>query len=162
MSESSEGESGSAPADLAREASSRKRFLSMVGGAGAAGVLATFGAACGGDDERDTAGPSGRRQEKAREADLEIVNNALTLEYLAAELYAEVTEAGVVSDDTVAKAVKAIGEHEQRHVDALLATARTLGTQGQKPRADFRAVIDGGERRVLETAANVENNGAAA
>ena len=39
MSDTVEPESGSALEELEQDASSRKRFLSMVGGAGAAGAL---------------------------------------------------------------------------------------------------------------------------
>ena len=41
--------------ELAEDPSSRKRFLKMVGGAGAATAFATFLAACGDDDESETA-----------------------------------------------------------------------------------------------------------
>ncbi len=42
MDETNSRESGSALDELTKDASSRKRFLSMVGGAGAAGALALF------------------------------------------------------------------------------------------------------------------------
>ena len=41
--------------ELAADPASRKRFLSVMGGAGAASALAIFMAACGGDDEQATA-----------------------------------------------------------------------------------------------------------
>ena len=162
MSETTVRESGSALDELAQNASSRKRFLSMVGGAGAAGALAMFMAACGDDDDEESAGTAGQKREKGVGRDLEIVNYALTLEYLEADFYADVIKAGVVTDKAVAEAAKAIGANEQEHVDALLATARKLGTPAAKPKTDFQAVIDGGEKMVLETAASVENLGAAA
>ncbi len=162
MDETTERGSGSALDELASDPSSRKRFLSMVGGAGAAGALAMFMAACGDDDDEEPSGTSEEKREKGGKVDLEIVNYALTLEYLEADFYAEVIKAGVITDKAVAEAAKAIGENEQEHVDALLATARELGTPATKPKTDFRAVIDGGERMVLETAASVENLGAAA
>ncbi len=43
--------------ELQRDESSRKRFLKMVGGAGAAGALGIFIAACGDDDDEDGVGP---------------------------------------------------------------------------------------------------------
>ena len=150
--------------ELAKDPSSRKRFLSMVGGAGAAGALAMFMAACGDDEDEDaSAGKSETETEKSGgNVDLEIVNYALTLEYLEAEFYAEVLKSGVVTDKAVGEAAKRIGENEQEHVDALLATAKKLGKPAPKPKTDFMAVIDGGEKRVLETAATVEDLGAAA
>ena len=82
MSESNERESGSALDELAQDASSRKRFLSMVGGAGAAGALAMFMAACGDDEEEGGSAQTSMDKKKAGASDLEIVNYALTLEYL--------------------------------------------------------------------------------
>jgi hypothetical protein len=163
MSETTERESGSALDELTKEPTSRKRFLGMVGGAGAAGALAMFMAACGDDDdEKDTASTSDDEQGKSGGVDLEIVNYALTLEYVEAAFYADVVRSGVVKTKAVAEAAKMIGENEQEHVDALLATAKNLGTPAKKPKTDFQSVIDGGERMVLETAATVENLGAAA
>ena len=163
MSKTIEPESGSVLAELSQDASSRKRFLSMVGGAGAAGALAMFMAACGSDDdEKDSASTSGENKTKSTGGDLEIVNYALTLEYLEAEFYAEVIKSGVVTDKAVGEAAKMIGQNEQEHVDTLLATAKKLGTPAKKPKTNFQPVIDGGEKMVLETAATVENLGAAA
>ena len=162
MSKTVEPESGSALEELTQDASSRKRFLSMVGGAGAAGALAMFMAACG-DDEEESASTAGEKKKSgSASGDLEIVNYALTLEYLEAQFYADVIKAGVVTDKAVGEAAKRIGENEQEHVDALLATAKKLGTPAKKPKASFQKVIDGGEKMVLETAATVENLGAAA
>jgi len=150
--------------ELTRDPSSRKRFLSMVGGAGAAGALAVFMAACGDDDEENTsAGTTEKeRSEGGNARDLEIVNYALTLEYLEAAFYADVLASGVVTDKAVGEAAKRIGENEQEHVDALVATAKKLGKPARKPKTNFRSVIEGGEKKVLETAATVENLGAAA
>ena len=165
MSKTVEPESGSALEELTQDASSRKRFLGMVGGAGAAGALTMFLAACGDDDEKDSAGTSGEEKKSGgggAKSDLEIVNYALTLEYLEAQFYADVLKAGVVTDKAVGEAAKRIHENEEEHVDALLATAKKLGTPAKKPKASFQKVIDGGEKMVLETAATVENLGAAA
>ena len=164
MNETTERESGSALDELAKDPSSRKRFLSMVGGAGAAGALAVFMAACGDDDEEKTGGTASENKKKSGggAADLEIVNYALTLEYLEAQFYADVIKSGVVTDKAVGEAAKRIGQNEQEHVDALLATAKKLGTPAKKPKTNFQSVIDGGEKMVLETAATVENLGAAA
>ena len=161
MKETVEPGADSALAELRDDDASRRRFLGMVGGAGAAGALGLFMAACG-DDDDDEDGDAARSESKAEDRDLEIVNYALTLEYLEADFYAAVIESGVVTDRKVAEAAKAIGENERQHVDALLKTAKTLGTPAAKPKTDFKAVIDGGEKMVLETAATVENLGAAA
>jgi len=164
MSDTVEPESGSALAELEQDASSRKRFLSMVGGAGAAGALALVMAACGEDDKEEgaAAASDGTKEKSGGGVDLEIVNYALTLEYLEADFYAAVIKAGVLSDKAVADAAKRIGDNEQEHVDALLATAKKLGKPVARPKTNFQAVLDGGEKMVLETAAEVENLGAAA
>ena len=160
MKETTEPEPGGALDELTNDPSSRKRFLGMVGGAGAAGALAMFMAACGDDDEEKTSAKTSEKKKAG--VDLEIVNYALTLEYLEAEFYAEVIKAGVVTDRAVGEAAKRIGENEQAHVEALLATAKKLGKPAAKPKTNFQPVIDGGEKMVLETAATVENLGAAA
>jgi len=164
MRETIEPESGSALEELTKDPSSRKRFLGMVGGAGAAGALAMFMAACGDDDDdKKSEGTSEKKDAKGGGGvDLEIVNYALTLEYLEAQFYADVIKSGVVKTKAVVEAAKMIGQNEQEHVDALLATAKKLGTPAPKPKTDFQAVIDGGEKMVLATAATVENLGAAA
>ncbi|MBA2439184.1 MAG: ferritin-like domain-containing protein [Thermoleophilaceae bacterium] len=163
MRETIEPESGSALEELTKDPSSRKRFLGMVGGAGAAGALAMFMAACGDDDDdKKSASTSEKKEKGGGGVDLEIVNYALTLEYLEAAFYADVIKSGVVKTKAVVEAAKMIGQNEQEHVDALLATAMKLGTPAEKPKTDFQAVIDGGEKMVLETAAVVENLGASA
>ena len=158
----------SAVSALRDDPASRKRFLSMAG-AGAVGGLAVLFAACGNDDKSsdgaDTstseATPAATPEEK--NGDLEIVNYALTLEYLEADFYAQVIDSGLVKDKKLAELAKAIGQHEQEHVDALIATAEKLGgPPATKPTTKFEDVLEGGLEKVLNTAATVENLGAAA
>jgi rubrerythrin len=125
-------------------------------------LLATALVACGDDEDEDMAAGNSKAKKTGAGVDLEIVNYALTLEYLEAEFYAEVIKSGVVTDRAVGEAAKRIGENEQAHVEALLATAKKLGKPAAKPKTNFQPVIDGGEKMVLETAASVENLGAAA
>ena len=155
----------SALEELQRDDSSRKRFLKMVGGAGAAGALAIFVAACGDDDEDEGASGGEGKSTAAgsRTSDSEIVNYALTLEYLEADFYRQVIDSGEITDRKIVDAAKRIGENEQEHVDALKATAMQLGGQvAKKPRTKFDDVLAGGQGKILETAATVENLGAAA
>src|SRR4029079_17362049 len=85
----SDAESG-ALARLQDDPTSRKRFLRMVGGAGATGALGLLIAACGGGDRMTPAATStggattagAAASAAARKSDLAIVNYALTLEYL--------------------------------------------------------------------------------
>jgi rubrerythrin len=150
--------------ELADDPSSRKRFLRMMGGTGAAGAFAIFLAACGDDDEDETSGGSQTQTEEpmAGGGDLEIVQYALTLEHLETDFYNAVIDAGVITDKALAKTAMSIRDNEQEHVDALTRTVKDLGGTPERPRTNFDAVLEGGPDMVLETAATVENLGAAA
>ena len=151
--------------ELADDPSSRKRFLRMMGGAGAAGAFAIFLAACGDDDDEATGGSASQTQterEMAGGGDLEIVQYALTLEHLETDFYNAVIDAGVITDKALAETAMMIRDNEQEHVDALTATSKKLGGTPEKPMTNFDSVLEGGPDMVLETAAAVENLGAAA
>ena len=93
------------------------------------------------------------------EGDLGIVNYALTLEYLEAAFYADVAKSGLFKGDDLAL-IEQIGQAEQEHVDALVATAKQLGGKpAAEPKAQFP--LDDA-MSVLQLAAEVENLGAAA
>jgi rubrerythrin len=152
--------------ELKHDPSSRKRFLKMAGGGAVASAFALFVAACGDDEEESGAG-GGTSDTQAKTmagkgGDLEIVNYALTLEYLEADFYEQVVESGAITDKKIVSLAKEIGESEQAHVDALLATAKSLGKPAARPKTDFTAVLEGGPEKILQTAATVENLGAAA
>ena len=155
--------------ELTEDAQSRGRFLRMVGGAGAAGALSLLIAACGGDDEEES-GSGGDMSSSSAPAsggsargDLEIANYALTLEYLEADFYAKVVESGEVTDRKIAELAKSIGENEQAHVDALKSMVEQMGGKpAAKPTTNFDDVLAGGPEKILATAAEVENLGAAA
>ena len=159
---------GSALRELADDPSSRKRFLKMVGGTGAASAFAVFLAACGGDEGTTTTSGGGSTGTTttggaASKGDLEIVNYALTLEYLEADFYRQVIDSGEIKDQAIADLAQTFGEHEQEHVDALKATVEQMGgTPAEVPQTDFEKVLKGGPKVILETAASVENLGAAA
>ncbi|WP_084270038.1 ferritin-like domain-containing protein [Patulibacter minatonensis] len=168
-----------APLDEPRtpeERSSRRNLLRGLG-LGSAGALAVVLSACGGDDDNASSDPPVTSQspdEVAQKAatkkdlripgtgDLQIVNYALTLEYLEADFYAQVIDSGVVKDKKLGEMVKLFGEQEQTHVEALEKTAKQLGKSAGKPRTNFESVLAAGPAKVLETAAVVENLGAAA
>jgi rubrerythrin len=151
--------------ELASDPSSRKRFLKMMGGAGAASAFAVFLAACGDDD--DEASSSGnamadRNDRAAAGRDLQIVQYALTLEHLETDFYNAVIDSGVVKNMKLADTAKLIRDAEQAHVDTLTGVVKDLGGTPARPKTTFDSVLEGGEMMVLATAAAVENLGAAA
>ena len=151
--------------ELARDDTSRKRFFKMMGGAGAASAFAVFLAACGDDDDESAGGTTTQQKKKEKMAaggDLEIVQYALTLEHLETDFYNAVLDSGVIKDAAIGKTATLIRDSEQEHVDALTATVEQLGGKPMRPKTTFDAVLEGGQDMILETAAVVENLGAAA
>jgi rubrerythrin len=143
--------------------SSRKRFLKMMGGTGATAAFSIFLAACGDDDKsKKNTSSSSSGSTPGKKQDLEIVEYALTLEYLEVDFYDAVIKSGVIKDKKLADAATMIRDNEQEHVDALTKTVEQLGGKPKKPQTTFDAVIKGGSKKVLDTAATVENLGAAA
>jgi rubrerythrin len=157
-------ENESALDELRDDPSSRKRFLKMAGGAGAAGALSVLLAACGKDDKKAaTTSQQADTTPREKSGDVDIVNYALTLEYLEADFYRQVLDSGVIKDPKVGSLAKKFGETEQAHVDALTQAVKSLGgTPAAKPETKFQPIIDGGPTKILKTAAAVENLGAAA
>jgi rubrerythrin len=149
--------------ELADDPSSRKRFLKMLGGAGAVSAATALLAACGDDKTSGASAAAVTKTTDDNASDLKIVNYALTLEYLEATFYQEVLDSGVITDKKIGDLAKSIRQHEQEHVDALTATARSLGGKpATKPKTAFQDVIAKGPKNILQTAATVENLGAAA
>jgi rubrerythrin len=164
--EAAEARTPGALHELADDPGDRKRFLRMMGGAGAAGALAIFIAACGDDEESSNGGggaaTSTEMNSASAKGDLEIVQYALTLEHLETDFYNAVIDAGVITDKALAETAMMIRDNEQDHVDTLTGTVKELGGKPEKPKTNFDSVIEGGPDMVLETAAAVENLGAAA
>ena len=154
----------SALRELADDPSSRKRFFKMLGGAGAVSAFSVALAACGDDDEKDTSTPApAASSDDSNASDLEILNYALTLEYLEADFYAKTIASGLVKDPKVASIAKKFGSSEQEHVDALVATIKKLGGKPvAAPKSNFQPTFDKGLMATLNAAADVENLGAAA
>jgi len=168
---------------LARDPSSRKRFLSAVGGAGAATVFSGLLAACGqnGGGRADDAGSGGSggsagpgsggptggaaatRQEnpdpKMGTSDLEILNYALSLEYLENAFYARVLEADLFAGSDL-EMIKGFAQNEREHLEAIKATVQKMGGEpAAEPKTKFPL---GKPTSVLTLAATLENAGAAA
>ena len=155
-----------APRELDGDPSSRKRFLRGLGGAGALGAFGLVVTACGEDQEeaqRGDARSGGAQDTDAGDKggnDLEIVNFALTLEYLEADFYDQALTSGLLSGD-LRDLAATFGKTEQAHVEALEAVASQLGEPVDPPRTDFSAFLKG-EETLLAALADVENLGAAA
>lgn len=155
----------SALRELADDPSSRKRFFKMLGGAGAVSAFSVALAACGDDDDTSSsdAAPVAKSAADSNKSDLDILNYALTLEYLEADFYAKTIASGLVKDPKVGSIAKKFGETEREHVDALIATIKKLGgTPVAAPKSNFQPTFDKGLMATLNAAADVENLGAAA
>jgi rubrerythrin len=147
--------------DIVDPGASRKRFIELVGGAGAAGAFATLLAACGDDEEETTV--AGETPITSPRGDVEIVQFALTLELLEEDFYQQVRRGGDVRDAEASRLVNEVHRDEKEHVDALTLLVENLGfPPTPPPRTDFDSVLGGGEQEILETAAMLENLGAAA
>ena len=160
----------SAIRQLARDDVERRKFLKMAGSVGAAGALAALIAACGSSSKTTStsaktgASSAGTGRPPASQfgsGDLGIVNYALTLEYLEAAFYTEVVASGLFKGDKYLPTLQKFGAEEQAHVSALEATAKKLGKPAAKPKTDFSKALKS-KKTVIDTAAMVENVGAAA
>lgn len=145
--------------ELGRDPSSRKRFLRSLGGAGAVGAFGALLSACGGEEQ----GPAAGREavpEGAVASDLDIVNYALTLEFLESDLYDTAVESDLLSGRALAYA-RAFGETEREHASVLTSVASQLGGAADRPRTDFSPALSDPDT-LLSVIAEIENVGAAA
>jgi rubrerythrin len=91
--------------------------------------------------------------------DVDIVNFALTLEYLETAFYQQAAKAKLSSE--FAAMAKTFGEEEAQHVDALTATVKKLGgTPAAMPMVDFGTLKT--EADVLKLAVVFEDTGVSA
>jgi len=165
--EDAEAPQRSAVEELAIDDSSRKKFLKMTG-SGAAASLALLIAACGSSKKssssssQSSAPPpssSGSTPSSKSGGDIDIVNYALTLEYLEAGFYEKVIASGLFKGKSLST-IKVFGEDEAKHVEALAGTAKQLGGKpAAKPKAKFPLKS---AASVLKLAQTVEDLGASA
>ena len=150
---------------LVRDDVNRKRFLRMVGGAGATSFGAFVLAACGSSSKTEstatTAAAPATTSTAASSAsgDIAILNYALTLEYLEREFYAKVVAAGLFKG-SVGSLIKSFGSQEATHGEALKgAVSKMGGTPAANPNGKFPIES---ATQVAGLAYTVENLGAAA
>jgi Ferritin-like domain len=119
---------------LSKQVTRRGLFKGTAAAGAGAALLTVFGGTFG-------AGLVGAAAEAAPlDSDIDILNYALTLEYLEAAAYKAINDAGVLSG-RAATYFKAFGQHEQDHVNALLATIPKLGgTPVAMPTFNFSSV----------------------
>jgi rubrerythrin len=152
---------------LDRDPASRKRFLTAVGGTGAAAAFSLFLAACGSDDKSSSSSSTTSTQttgaasptEMFGKGDLGILGYALTLEYLETDFYKQAAKSGKLSGK-VLEVAKQFGGEESQHVQALEGAIKKAGGKlPAKPKGQF-PLKD--QKSILKLAATVENVGAAA
>lgn len=95
-------------------------------------------------------------------SDLEILNYALTLEYLEAEFYAKGIEGGALSGRDL-ELIEPIGEHEKEHVKVVTQTIKDLGGKPvEKPEFVFPDGTFADKKMFLTTASAFEELGVTA
>lgn len=99
---------------------------------------------------------------QAEDSDLEILNYALTLEYLEADFYNQGVDSGVVSGRELAL-IQPIRDHENAHVEALTATIQELGgTPVKAPKTKYPNGTFNDKATFLKTASTFEELGVTA
>lgn len=94
-------------------------------------------------------------------SDVDVLNYALTLEFLEAEFYKQGNSSGLLSGQE-ADLVDTIGADEAAHVDALTATIKDIGGKPVKaPKVDFGGAFKN-RKAYLELAHVFENTGVSA
>ena len=118
---------------MSKQVSRRGLFKGTAAAGAGAALISVFGGTW-------TASTAAAAAAAPLDSDLDILNYALTLEYLEAAAYKAINDAGVLSG-RAATYFRAFGQHEQDHVDALLATIPKLGgTPVASPTFNFSGV----------------------
>lgn len=90
---------------------------------------------------------------------MDILNYALTLEYLESDFYAKGLQAGLLNGREL-ELITPIGDHEKQHVSAVTATLKSLGaTPVDKPKITYPAGTFASRDSFLKTASMFEELG---
>jgi hypothetical protein len=96
------------------------------------------------------------------ENDVEVLNFALTLEYLESEFYKQGNGKNLLNDGAEAKLLNQIGADEDAHVKTLTQTIKKLGGKPVKaPKVDFSGAFKN-RKSYLELSHTLENTGVGA
>ncbi|MGH2699576.1 MAG: ferritin-like domain-containing protein [Actinomycetota bacterium] len=129
------------------DTNSRRNFLKYAAIFGVGSTLAVAGLG----ERRFASGQGG--------GDIDILNYALTLEYIEADFYQRGVEAGLLSGREQAL-IAPIAEHEAAHVEAISATITDLGGEPvEAPRTKYPGGTFEDPATFLETAATFEELG---
>lgn len=151
-------------------AKDRRQFLRYAGMIGVGSTLALVGVACAEDETTPPPAAGGGASEEPSEepteeapsvpqGDIEILNYALTLEFLEADFYKQGVDSGVLSGRELAL-VKPIAEHEAAHVATLTSTITDLGGEPvAKPNFKYPAPTFKDKGAFLKTASVFEELG---
>ncbi len=102
--------------------------------------------------------PAAAQGAPSKKQDLQILNFALTLEFLEAAFYKEAVEGGAISGQVLDLA-RVLNRDEQSHVSALRRTIRSLGGRPvSEPDFDFQGTTRD-QAKFMETAFVLENTG---
>ena len=128
----------------------RRNFLKWAGIVGVGSTLAVGGFS------------RGSASAQAEDSDLEILNYALTLEFLEADFYNRGVDGGALSGRELAL-VTPIRDHEDAHVAALTSTITDLGgTPVESPKFKYPDGLFNDRAKFLETASVFEELGVTA
>lgn len=151
-----------------QSAKDRRQFLKYAGMVGVGGTLAFTGVACGGDEETPPGGAGTESEDPSEEpskepsvpeGDIDILNYALTLEFLEADFYQQGIDSGVLKGREL-DLITPIAEHEAAHVAALTSTISELGAEPvAKPNFKYPAATFKDRAAFLKTASTFEELG---